>query len=70
MAQAIPLDTLVAALTLTGEGSEEWILARIKGFDGTRYVVEDAEVEEDPSIEIAQKEYEFYDINIIMFFIF
>ena len=52
----IPIDTLVAALTLTGEGSEEWILARIKTFDGEMYVVEDAEVEEEPSIEIVQKE--------------
>lgn len=52
----LPVDTLVAALTLTGEGSEEWILARIKSFDGKSYIVEDAEVEEETSIEIAQKE--------------
>lgn len=54
--ESIPVDTLVAALTLTGEGSEEWILARIKSHDGKGYVVEDAEVEEDPSIESVQKE--------------
>lgn len=54
--KSIPNETLVAALTLTAEGSEEWILARIKGFDGKLYVVEDAEVEEEPSIEIVQKE--------------
>lgn len=53
----LPLDTLVAALTLTAEGSNEWILARIKGFSGEFYTVEDAEIEEEPSIEIAQKEY-------------
>jgi len=52
----LPIDTLIAALTLTGEGSEEWILARIKSLNGKSYVVEDAEVEEEPSIEIAQKE--------------
>lgn len=52
----LPVETLVAALTLTGEGSKEWILARIKSFNGKAYVVEDAEVEEEPSIEIAQKE--------------
>lgn len=52
----IPNDTLVAALTLTKEGSNEWILARIKSFNGNSYSVEDAEVEEEPSIEIAQKE--------------
>jgi hypothetical protein len=54
--ELIPVDTLVAALTLTGEGSEEWILARVKSFNGNSYTVEDAEVEEEPSIEIAQKE--------------
>ena len=48
---------IVAALTLTAEGSEEWILARIKSFDGCLYTVEDAEIEEEPTIEIAQKEY-------------
>jgi hypothetical protein len=48
---------IVAALTLTAEGSEEWILARIKSFDGRLYTVEDAEIEEEPTIEIAQKEY-------------
>ena len=52
----IAADTLVAALTLTGEGSEEWILARVKSFDGKLYTVEDAEVEEEASIEIVQKE--------------
>lgn len=52
----LPVDTLVAALTLTGEGSEEWILARIKSFNGESYIVEDAEVEEENSAEIAQKE--------------
>ena len=52
----LPLNTLVAALTLTAEGSNEWILARIKGFSGKFYIVEDAEIEEEPSIEIAQKE--------------
>lgn len=50
-------NTLVAALTLTSEGSEEWILARIKSFDKKLYAVEDAEVEEEPSIEVVQKEY-------------
>lgn len=55
--ESIPVDTLVAALTLTGEGSEEWILARIKSFDNNVYVVEDAEVEDEPSIEVVQKEY-------------
>ena len=54
----IKVNTLIAALTLTGEGSEEWILARVKSFDGKSYVVEDAEVEEESSIEIAQKEYD------------
>lgn len=53
----IAVNTLVAALTLTGEGSEEWILARIKAFDGKLYTVEDAEVEEEASVEIVQKEY-------------
>lgn len=55
--EPISVNTLVAALTLTGEGSEEWILARIKSFDGKLYTVEDAEVEEETSIEIVQKEY-------------
>jgi len=55
--ESIPADTLVAALTLTGEGSEEWILARIKSFDEKLYLVEDAEIEEEPSIEVVQKEY-------------
>jgi hypothetical protein len=50
-------NTLVVALTLTSEGSEEWILARIKSFDKKLYAVEDAEVEEEPSIEVVQKEY-------------
>lgn len=40
--------TLVAALTLTAEGSEEWILARICGFSGGKYQIEDAEVEGEP----------------------
>ena len=52
----IPNGSIVAALTLTAEGSEEWILARIKSFDGHSYTAEDAEVEEEPSIEIPQKE--------------
>lgn len=55
--ELIPNETLVAALTVTAEGSKEWILARIKGFEGNVYVVEDAEVEEEPSLEIVQKEY-------------
>jgi hypothetical protein len=53
----IAVETLVAASTVTAEGSEECILARIKGFDGKYYTVEDAEIEEEPSIEIVQKEY-------------
>lgn len=65
----IPLETLVAALTVTAEGSEEWILAKIKGFDGKLYTVEDAEVEEEPSIEIAQKEY-FNTVFIIFIILF
>ncbi len=40
--------TLVAALTLTAEGSQEWILARICGFSGGKYQIEDAEVEGEP----------------------
>ena len=59
----LAINTLVAALTLTGEGSEEWILARIKSFNGKSYVVEDAEVEEEPSIEIVQKEYYYLAIR-------
>lgn len=64
--ESIPADTLVAALTLTGEGSEEWIIARIKSFDKNSYLVEDAEIEEEPSIEAVQKE---YSIIKIYFFI-
>lgn len=62
----IPVDTLVAALTLTGEGSEEWILARIKSFDNNLYVVEDAEVEEEPSIEVVQKEYSIIKYTLVL----
>lgn len=40
--------TLVAALTLTAEGSQEWILARVVGFSGGKYKIEDAEVEGEP----------------------
>lgn len=66
IAESIPVDTLVAALTLTGEGSEEWILARIKSFDNNVYVVEDAEVEDEPSIEVVQKEYSIINFEIIL----
>ena len=64
-ASHLSVDTLVAALTLTREGSEEWILARIKSFNGKSCIVEDAEVEEEPSIEIAQKEY--FNFNFLKF---
>lgn len=44
----LSIGTLVAALTLTAEGSQEWILARVCGFSGGKYQIEDAEVEGEP----------------------